>query len=125
MVPESPSIATAPSDRRSLSRAYKDAFPPMGVLAVRETGGRRVWIAASRNIDGLINRLRFELRQGQARPPALQAAWHAGGEAALSFEVIERLRRRDDPAFDYSAELLTLRSLWCEELGGEALGNVR
>lgn len=102
--------------RRELSRQVRDAFPPMGVYAVRNlaTGGVRV--LASNNVPGAINRLRFELRLRKHRDAALQRAWDERGEEGVRIEEIERVKERSDPAFDHAAELRALLELWSQEL---------
>lgn len=102
--------------RRELARQYKQAFPCMGIYAVRcdAAGLRR--LGASRNAEGTLNRLRFELVRGAHRDRALQEAWRTHGAQAFRFEVIDRVKARDDPAFDYDAELASLLALWRAEL---------
>lgn len=102
--------------RRELSRRARDAFPPMGVYAIRELASGRVQVKASPNVTAALARIRFELRQGAHRDQAVQAAWRRAGLQGVSFEVIELVKRRDDPAFDYAAELRLLERLYREEL---------
>ncbi len=108
--------------RRERIREYKDAFPPMGTYAVRNTATGRVWVGASRNVDGLLNRIRFELKQGSHRNASLAGEWARDGADAFSFEVLDRVKKRDDPAFDYEAELQTMLALWQAELGVGSAG---
>jgi hypothetical protein len=98
------------ADRRRLSREARDAFPPMGVYAVRDLHGGRVRVGASRNAVAFLNRLRFELRQGTHADRDLQVAWNRD-PASLSFEVVELVKQRTDPAFDYAEELRLLEEL--------------
>ena len=107
----------SPTERRARVRDYKDAFPPMGIHAVRNTVTGQVWIGASRNVDGMLNRIRFELKQGSHRNASLMQAWARHGADAFTFEVLDRVKQRDDPAFDYDAELETMLALWQAELG--------
>ena len=104
--------------RRQLSRRARDAFPPMGVYAIRDRLTGQVRVKSNRNVPGAINRLQFELRLGSHPDKALQAAWQAGGAERVSIETIELLKQRDDPAFDYAAELRVLEQLYREELEG-------
>lgn len=108
---------TPAARRRALSRQARDAFPPMGVYAIRNLATGQVQVAASRNVPGAINRAKFELQWGRHRDVALQRAWSAQGEQGVRFEVLEMVRERDDAAFDEAAELDTLLQLWSEELG--------
>jgi hypothetical protein len=104
--------------RRAAARAARDAFPAMGVYAIRDRTSGAVRIAASRNVPAAINRARFELRFGSHLDRALQAAWREGGEERIAFEVLELVKERSDAAFDYAAELRLLEELHRAELGG-------
>ncbi|MDI3382618.1 GIY-YIG nuclease family protein [Xenophilus aerolatus] len=102
--------------RRELARQYKQAFPCMGIYAVRCEAAGLLRVGSSRNAEGVLNRLRFELPRGAHRDKALQQAWRTHGADAFRFEVIDRVKERDDPAFDYDAELASLLGLWQAEL---------
>ena len=102
--------------RRALARQYKQAFPCMGIYALRCDAAGLLRLGSSRNADGTLNRLRFELVRGAHRDKALQLAWRTHGAEAFRFEVIDRVKERDDPAFDYDAELASLLALWQVEL---------
>lgn len=109
-------FSLSPQARRELTRQYKQAFPPMGVYAVRCDAAGLLRLGSSRNAEGSLNRLRFELVRGAHRDRALQQAWNTHGADAFRLEVIDRVKERDDPAFDYDAELATLLALWQAEL---------
>ncbi|KQR56804.1 GIY-YIG nuclease family protein [Acidovorax sp. Leaf160] len=106
----------SPQARRELTRQYKQAFPCMGVYAVRCEAAGLLRLGRSRNAEGMLNRVRFELARGGHHDKAVQAAWNAHGAEAFRFEVIDRLRERDDPAYDYDAELEAMLILWTAEL---------
>lgn len=106
------------SHRRELSKQYKDTGPRMGIYAIRNNAGDIVHIGASLNVDGAINRDRFELRNKTHRDKRLLDQWLRLGADGLHFEVIDILKKRDDPAFDPRTELATLLALWREELDG-------
>jgi hypothetical protein len=102
--------------RRELVRQYKEAGPAAGVYAIRNLAEGRVYLGASMNVEGALNRARFELRQRGHRHKALMADWLRLGEAQFAFEVVDVLKKRDDPAFDAKAELADLLQLWRTEL---------
>jgi len=110
--------STTPSSaaRRELSRRVRDAFPPMGVYAVRNLATGRVRVLASRHVPAALNRLRFELKLGSHTDKALQAEWNALGPARFALEVLELVRERDQADFDYAAELDLLLQLHRDEL---------
>jgi hypothetical protein len=108
------------ADRRELARRARDAFPAMGVYAIRHLATGRVCVKSSRNVPGAINRLTFELRQRCHRDRGLQSLWNAHGAEGVAMEVLELVRERNDPAFDYDAELALLEALYRQELSPEA-----
>ena len=115
----------SPTERRERTRTYKDAFPPLGIYAIRNTATGQVWVGASRNVDGMLNRIRFELRMRGHRDASLAQAWARDGSDNFSFEVLDRVKPRTDPAFDYDAELAAMLSLWQAELGAQLHGGTR
>jgi hypothetical protein len=98
--------------RRALVRKYKETVLPAGVFVIRNTLSGRTYVAGSLDVEGAMNRARFE---------ALVRDWVAHGAEHFSFEVIDRVKERDDPAFDRAGELEKLLALWQEELqcGGD------
>jgi hypothetical protein len=96
--------------RRVESRRVRDAFPPMGVYAVRELRSGQVRIGSSRNVYARLNRIRFELRLGTHADRDLQEAWRLD-PARVSFDVVELVKERTDAAFDYAEELSLLEQL--------------
>jgi hypothetical protein len=106
---------TSAAERRDISRRARDAFPPLGVYAIRNRTSGRVRVAASRNVRGAINRIEFELRLGSHPDKTLQEEWKRDPDA-ITFEVLEWVKERADPAFDYQAELTALEELYRAEL---------
>ncbi|HJV88176.1 MAG TPA: GIY-YIG nuclease family protein [Noviherbaspirillum sp.] len=106
----------SPSARRQIARQVRDAFPRMGIYAIRdkETGKERV--GSSRNVDGALNRAQFELRMRSHPDKALQAAWDNSGPERFAFDIVDLLKERDDPNFDYAKEMQELEQFYREEL---------
>jgi hypothetical protein len=115
-----PAKSLTPAQRREASRQARDAFPAMGVWCIRDHATAKVRVAASRNVPGAINRAQFELRRGAHADKALQAQWKASAPERFSFEVIELVKERSDPAFDYAGELQALLDWYREQLEGAA-----
>jgi hypothetical protein len=108
--------------RRELSRQVRDAFPQMGVYAIRNVTTGTVLVAASRDVPAAMNRIRFELQRKGCRNHQLQQDWDHFGPGAFRFEALELVREREDAVFDYAAELDTLLQLWTSELCPEPGG---
>ena len=102
--------------QRLLSRQYKERKPPMGVYVIRNLVEQHVFVGASLDLDGAMNRHRFELKLGGHRNPALSREWKQHGAHNFAFEVIDRLKPRDEPGYDCKSELSALLALWTEEL---------
>ena len=88
-----------------LKLAYKMNPPAMGIFAIRHIKTGKALVGSSRNVDGILNRHRFNLHFGKHPNRSLQDDWHKFGEKSFSFELLEVLVPRDDPAFDVETEL--------------------
>ena len=106
--------------RRVAARQARDAFPPMGIYAIRDRASGHQLLGASRNVHASLNRARFELRMGKHADRVLQAEWHRSGADGLDFEVLELVKEREDADFDYASELKALEQIH-RELQGLAL----
>jgi hypothetical protein len=116
--------SSAPSraaKQRELRRRYKEDPPTAGVYAIRNVANGRLLVGGSANPEGALHRHRFELQLGGHRDRLLQQDWQQLGADAFTFEIVDRLKRSDDPAFDARTELAGLLALWRTELGAEHL----
>jgi hypothetical protein len=112
-------LPSSPQRRRELSRQARDAFPQMGIYAIRNLRSGGVRVVSSRNVPAAINRTRFELQRKACRVAELQQAWDRFGPDVLAFEVLELVKQRDDPSFDYAQELDTMLQLWSAEVAAQ------
>ncbi len=103
-------------DRKAMRQAYRDAPPPMGVWAVRNTTDGTMLVGASPNAAGRLNRERFSLETGSHLSRDLQADWNRLGEGAFVFEVLDTLDQPDDPDTDASEDLAELLAMWLDKL---------
>jgi len=102
--------------RRALVRHYKESRLPAGVFTLTNQINGRVYVGGSLNLDGAMNRLRFELNLRSHRNKPLQHDWIAHSAECFSFAVVDRIKEQADPLFDYRAELDSLLALWREEI---------
>jgi hypothetical protein len=100
--------------RRAAARQARDAFPPMGIYAIRDRASGHRLLGASRNVHAALNRARFEMRMGKYADRVLQAAWNRSAEDGLRFEVLELVKEREDADFDYAGELKALEQVYRE-----------
>lgn len=102
-------------------------MPLAGVYAICNHKNQRVLVGASMQLEGALNRHRTELRLQSHGNAALLQDWRAHGADNFTFDILDTLAKREDPAFDYQAELATMFDLWCDELGcfGDKGYNIR
>lgn len=103
-------------DRKALAREYKETPRPMGVYRVRNTSSGKWLIGSTRNLPGMLNRLRFELDFGSNRNAALQADWNEAGPDAFVIEALDTLEHVDEPGYDPGDDLAVLEQMWRERL---------
>jgi len=103
-------------DRKAIIREYKSTPRPMGVYQIKNRVNGKVLIGSSKNLPGILNRFRSELKLGSCRNIALQKEWKQFGSDAFEFKELEVLKPLDDPADDPSEDLKILEELWTEKL---------
>ena len=117
---DEPACQAAASDgalrRRALARQYKRSRPVAGVFTVTNQANGRVFVGGSLQLESAINRMRFELKFRSHRNLALQQDWISHGPDAFCFAVVDEIKERDDPSFDYRAELESMLTMWREEI---------
>lgn len=103
-------------DKKAAIRKYKLSHRPMGVFQIVNKTNGKVFVDSSNNVPGKINRHKFALNHASHASKSLQADWNELGEDAFEFETIEPVEPRDDPSYDYKADLEFLEDLWLEKL---------
>lgn len=87
----------------------------MGVFQIRNTANEKVFIGASFDLPGIMNRHRFQLERGIHANTGLQADWNASGSENFAFEILDELSAYEGPQHDYREDLLAMERLWLEE----------
>ena len=105
------------ADRKAIKREYKETYQPAGVYQLRNTVDGRVYVASSKNLPAIRNRLRMQLDGGTfVMLPELQRDWTALGGDKFVFETLEELTPPDGPGWDSTDDLAALEQLWLEQL---------
>ena len=103
-------------NRKALVREYKNTPREMGIYRIKNIVNGKVLIGSSKNLVGILNRFRSELKLGGCRNESLQTEWNQLGSDAFEFEVLEVLEPIDDPAYDPEEDLKFLEIYWIEKL---------
>lgn len=103
-------------NKKDLTRTYKETPRPMGVFQVRNLTNEKVFVGSTLNLDGIFNRFEFQLKMDGHPNKKLQADWNEAGAENFAFEILEELPPRENPGYDYKADLEVLEDLWLEKL---------
>jgi hypothetical protein len=103
-------------DRKEKINAYKQSNRPMGIYQVRNTSSGKILIGSSKDLNGMLNRIRFQLKSNMHPNRELQNDFTREGETGFTFEILDQLEYRNEPDADYSRELQTLEAMWLEKL---------
>jgi hypothetical protein len=104
------------TNKRTLKQQYLEAKTRAGVYAIKNLVTGRVLVAGSTDVQGALNRHRFELRQGTHRNKLLSEDWALHGEPNFCFEVLDVVKPTDDSSFDVARELKDLVAMWRQEI---------
>lgn len=86
----------------------------MGIFQIRNLTTDKVLIGKSENLDGIFNRIEFQLKAGVHHQKQLQADWNELGKNNFAFEILEEFEFREN--LDLQKELEFLEDLWLEKL---------
>ncbi len=100
-------------NKKALKLNYLQTLRPMGIFAVRNLATEKMFIGQSENLDGIFNRIKFQLNAGCHNQKDLQADWNESGSEKFEFEVLEELEIREN--LEIKKELEFLEDLWLEK----------
>lgn len=100
--------------KKELKQLYKETPIEAGVYKIENKQNGKVFIASTRNIKTL-NGVKFMLNKGGHVNRELAKEWQALGEESFTIEVIEILKKKNDPYFNEKEELKKLEEKWLEE----------
>ena len=101
-------------NNKQLKKEYQQTPPAAGVFLVRNNLNDKVFVAASVNLLGLMNRHKFQLKHRSHPSKQLQVDWNEFGADNFAFEIVDELSPR--AGADPRAEVETLEKLWLEKL---------
>ena len=103
-------------NRKEMINEYKQTIQPMGIYQIKNMVNGKIFIGSSKDLKGIINRNRFQLKNGLHMNRAMQKDFNEGGGGSFSFEILDRLKPREDMKSDYAEELKLLEEMWLEKL---------
>jgi hypothetical protein len=103
-------------DKKAAKQEYKASHRPMGIFAIRNLVNEKIFVGSTLDLSAMFNRTRFQLAAGAHPNKPLEADWKTYGAPKFEFEILEEIVRRDDPNYNYAADLEVLEDLWLEKL---------
>jgi group I intron endonuclease len=104
------------TNKSEIKKNYKQTLPPTGIFQVKNLVNNKILIGSSKNLPGRINRFKFGLKYGTENNKELNNDYKKYGEENFSFDIIDELKPKDDPAYDYTEDLKVLEEMWIEKL---------
>ena len=103
-------------NKNELKKKYKESETPMGVYQIKNMVNGKIFIGSHINVNGRINRHKFELDCGSEGVTELLNDYNKYGVENFTFEVIDILKPKDEPGYNYKEDLQTLEDLWKDKL---------
>jgi GIY-YIG catalytic domain len=101
-------------NKKAVKLNYLQTPGPIGIFAIRNLINEKVFIGKSENLDGIFNRIEFQLKADCHTQKDLQADWNELGREKFTFEILEEIVQREN--LDIKKELEFLENLWFQKL---------
>ena len=112
-------METDKSGRKEMIKQYKEQLPTMGVFMVKNINDKRIFIKSASNMYNPFESTKFQLKMGSHYCRDLQSDYTRLGDEAFRYEVLDTLKRNENPFYDYKADLVELVNLWREKLADD------
>jgi hypothetical protein len=104
------------TDKKGLIRHYKQTIQEMGVYQIKNRINGKLFIGNAINLKGILNSNKFQLKTGRHFNQELQKDYNKYGEDNFDFEIVDCLKPKEDPKYDYREDLNILEDMWLEKL---------
>lgn len=98
--------------KKEIRNKYKLTPPQPGIYMITCTANNKRFIGAAMNVRGKLNGHEFSLVAGGHIHKELQMDYQQFGAVSFEFEILEKLKQREDLQFDYSDELKEREAFW-------------
>jgi hypothetical protein len=104
------------NENKRLKQEYKQTQRAMGVFLIRNIIKDKIFLAAGLDLEGAINRHKFQLAIGKHPHLELQADWKTLGSTNFAFEILDQMKPPQDPNLDRGKELAFMETMWLQQL---------
>jgi hypothetical protein len=103
-------------NKKELIKRYKQTVQDMGIFQIKNKTNGKIFIGSAKDLPGIMNSNKFQLKIGRHYNQVLQKEYSDSGETNFDFEVLDYLKPKEDPLYDYSEDLKVLEEMWLEKL---------
>lgn len=104
------------TNKKELKKEYKRTLQPMGIYQIKNLVNTKIFLGSSKNLEGKLNSIRFQLEMGSHMNRELQADFNKLGKEKFSFAIIDKLEPKEDPDYNYTDDLKVLEDMWIDKL---------
>jgi len=101
--------------KKELKQLYKEIPIKAGVFQIKNNKNQKIFIGSTRNLKTL-NGVKLMLETGSHSNKELQEQWSQFGNAVFTIEVLEILKKSDDPYYNEKEALRELEDKWLDQL---------
>ena len=101
--------------KKELKQLYKEIPIEAGVFQIKNNKNQKIFIGSTRNLKTL-NGVKLMLETGSHSNKELQEQWSQFGNAVFTIEVLEILKKSDDPYYNEKEALRELEDKWLDQL---------
>lgn len=102
--------------KKELKQQYKETPIEAGVYQIKNMKNNKIMVGSAKNLKSL-NGMKFMLENnGYTTNKELQEEWNQFGKEAFTFDILEKLKKNDDPYFNEKEALEKLEEKWIEKL---------
>ncbi len=95
-------------NKSEIRKNYKRTLNLMGVYHVKNLVNGKIFIGSSKNIPARLNRHKFELKFGSENIAELQNDYNKFGEEKFLYEILDELKPKEDPEYNYTEDIAVL-----------------
>lgn len=105
-----------PNKGETCKEATQAESRPSGVFLIRNVGNDKVFLGVGLDLQGIVNRHKFQLMQGIHSNVQLQNDWDELGPESFAFEILEETNLSEHTQSKQQKELAFMEKLWLERL---------
>ncbi|MFA5335554.1 MAG: GIY-YIG nuclease family protein [Candidatus Omnitrophota bacterium] len=103
-------------NKKEIIDKYKQTVQPLGVYQIKNIKNGKIYIGSAKDLRGRINRYKFQLENGSHSNEEMQKDYNEAGAEGFSFDVLDYLKPKEDPNYDYTEDLKVLEEIWLDKL---------